>query len=280
MKSIFMTVLLANVMSASISYAVDMQLNYDFRNIYNLQDKKNEAIKIVENNLSKSYENNYVLGILYLSEDPLKAKEEFLKVIKAKPDHVMAYLNLGYLSLGSNIEESINYFNKALKYNRAMAETYNALAVAYMSQNNLLEAIKVLERGLEAGKEESLYFNQSLILSKYFFDTKEDEKVIRNMTEALKIKPREEYFLVLGNYYLRKKQNVAAQNIFKKAVDNYPGSIYCLIGLATTYKNANEYERAVSIAKKALLISPDNNLVLDEIKEYEEAYKAFTDKGK
>jgi len=257
-----------------------MELNYDFRNIYNLQDKKKEAIKIIENHLSKSYEKYYVLGVLYLPEDPIRAKEEFQKVIKAKPDHVMSYLNLGYLSLSSNTEESIDYFNKALKYDQAMAETYNALAIAYMSQNNLPEAVRILEKGLQlAGKEESLYFNQSLILSKYFIDTKEDEKIIRNMTEAIGIKPREEYFMILGNYYLRKKQNAAAQNVFSKAVENYPKSIYCILGLATTYKNANEYDRAISIARKALEISPDNKLVLDEIKEYEEAYKAYTDKA-
>src|SRR6266480_1449367 len=198
-KTIILTMtLLLSVLSANISHAVNMELNYDFRNIYNLQDKKKEAIKIIENHLSKSYEKYYVLGVLYLPEDPIRAKEEFQKVIKAKPDHVMSYLNLGYLSLSSNTEESIDYFNKALKYDQAMAETYNALAIAYMSQNNLPEAVRILEKGLQlAGKEESLYFNQSLILSKYFIDTKEDEKIIRNMTEAIGIKQREEYFMIL-----------------------------------------------------------------------------------
>lgn len=270
------TILLLNTVTANITHAVTMDLNYDFINIYNLQDKKKEAIKIIESNISKSYEKYYVLGILYLPEDPVKAKEEFLKVIKAKPDHIKSYLNLGYLSLNSNIQESIDYFNNALKYDQTIAEMYNALAIAYMSQNNMLEAINTLEKGLQSvGKEESLYFNQSLILSKYFVDTKEDEKIIRNMTAAISIKTREEYFIILGNYYLRKNQNSAAQKVFIKAVDNYPRSIYCILGLSTTYKNTNEYDRAISIARKALEISPDNKLVLDEIKEIEETSKAL-----
>lgn len=280
---IVLFILILNILKVNISHAVDMELNFDFNNIYNLQDKKNEAIRAVENNFGKSnetYHKHYVLGMLYLPENPAKAREEFLKVIKLKPDHIMSYLNLGYLSLNSNIEESVDYFKKALKYDQTMAEAYNALAIAYLSQNNMLESINILEKGLQTvGKEESLNFNQSIILSKYFVDTKEGEKIVRNMTNAISMNPKEEYFMVLGNYYLRKKENSAALNLFNKAVDIYPRSIYCLLGLATSYKNMNEFERAISIAKKALEISPDNKLILNEIKEYEEAYKAFTDKS-
>lgn len=279
---IVLLIFILNILNTSISHAVDMELNYDFKNIYNLQDKKNEAIRSVENNNCKSneaYHKHFVLGILYLPENPNKAKEEFKEVLRLKPDNTMSYLNLGYLTLNSNIEESINYFKSALKYDQAIAETYNALAVAYMSQNNMLESINILEKGLEViGKEESLYFNQSLILSKYFANTKEGDKIVRNMSNAINMNPREEYFMVLGNYYLRKKEHSAALKIFSKAVEKYPKSIYCILGLATSYKDINEYDRAISIAKKALEISPDNKLILDEIKEYEEAYKAFTDK--
>ena len=289
MKNMFLKLLLVTCLLLFVPEveAVTISLDYEFRNIFNLEISKEESIRILEEEIIKNSQNHnlhFVLGFLYayLQNDFQKAEKEFVKAIKVKPDYYLSYMNSGYVILGidnSRIGEAIAYFKKALKYAPDKSVIYNALAASYMVQNKPDEAKNILEEGIKIiDNDESLYFNQALILMKHYQGTKEQEKVIRNMKRVIKLSPKEEYFFILGIFYLQKQNNEESREAFKQTIGMNPKNIYAILGLATTYKNTNQYEKAIEIAKQALAIDPENKDIHAEIKEYEEAYKKWKEK--
>lgn len=268
--------------------SVTIKLKYDLQNVFNLKDSKITSIKYVENIINndiEKYKLHFVLGILYsyFQIDINKAKDEFKEVVKVKDDHYLSYLNLGYLSLNINneAEKAISYFKKALSYEPDKPEIYNALAAAYLLQNNSQEAYKVLEKGINhLHQDESLYFNQSVILSEGYTGKEERKNIIRNMNAAIKLNPREEYYSILGYYYLDNRDNLEARHALEEALKFNQKNIITILAIATTYKNTDQYEKAIEVAKQALAIEPDNKDVKDEIKEYEDAYRKWKDNKK
>lgn len=263
--------------------AVTIQFDYPFRNIYDQSDSKEAAIRTLENEIEKNPENynlHFVLGSLYMKIDFKKAKKEFEKVIELKPNHYLSYISLGYLTeADDNSEKAITYFKKALNSATNESVIYNALATVYMRQNKIDEAKEILEEGIKnINSDESLYFNQTLVLLKFYHGQKEQEKIIRNMKKAIELSPKEEYYFILGVFYLQKQNYKEARASFEHAMELNSKNIYAILGLATTYKNTNQYEKAIEITKQALAIEPNNKDILEEIKEYEEAYKKWKEK--
>ena len=265
--------------------AVTVKFEYPFRNVYNLSDSMEASLRILEAELTrdtKNYNLHFVLGSLYIPVDFKKAKKEFESVIKLKPDHYLSYISLGYLTeANNNLDEAITYFKKALSYSPNEPVIYNALATVYMRQNKMDEAKDILEEGIKnINSDESLYFNQTLLLLKFYSGQKEQEKIVRNMGKAIKISPKEEYYFILGVYYLSNKRYEEARTPFENTIKTNPKNIYAILGLATTYKETHQYDKAIELANQALTIDPNNKDVQDEIKEYEEAYKKWKEQNK
>ncbi len=263
--------------------AITVKFEYPFQNIYSLSDATTSAIKILESETIKNPQNynlHFVLGTLYMTIDFKKAKKEFSEVIRLKPDHYLSYISLGYLAeADNNKEEAISYFKKALRYTPNEPIVYNALATVYMRQNRMDEAKDILEEGIKnINSDESLYFNQTLVLLKFYQGQREQEKIIRNMRKAIELSSKEEYYFILGVFYLQRQNYEEGRTAFKHAMELNPKNIYTILGLATTYKETHQYEKAIEIAKQALAIEPNNKEIHEEIREYEEAYKKWREK--
>lgn len=264
--------------------AITVKFEYPFRNIYEQSDALKTAIGILEDETEKNpnnYNLHFVLGSLHLKRDFKKAKREFESVIRLKPDHYLSYILLGYLAEATdNNQEAITYFKKALNSAPNEPVIYNALATVYMRQNKTDEAKEILEEGIKViNSDESLYFNQTLVLLKFYHGQKEQEQIIRNMKKAIELSPKEEYYFILGIFYLQKQNYEEARASFMHAMELNPKNIYAILGLSTTYEKIHQYEKAIEVAKQALAIEPNNKDILDEIKEYEEAYKKWKEKN-
>jgi Tfp pilus assembly protein PilF len=282
-------VIVITIFSSINANAVSVTQNYEYRNVFNLEESKMAAIDYTSDFINTNYDKykwHFVRGILYsyLQIDISKAKKEFKEVVRIRPNHYLSYLNLGYLSLdtkNSQAEEAISYFRKALSYATDKPEIYNALAVSYISQKNNDGALTILEEGINnISNDESLYFNQAVILLELFQGHAKQNKIVRNMNAAIKLHPREEYYAILGYYYLSVNNNLEARNALNNALKFDPNNIITILGIATTYKNTNQFESAIGLAKQALKIEPNNKLILDELKEYEEAYKVWKETQK
>lgn len=264
--------------------AVTVNLDYPFRNIYAPSDLNEAAIKILETETKKFPENynlHFVLGVLYSQIDFRKAKKEFEKVISLKPEHYISHVVLGYLiEAGNTPEEAIAYLTKISKSAPRESMIYNALTTIYMRQNKMDEAKDILEKGIGIiNNDESLYFNQTLILLKFYQGQKEQEKIERNMKKAIELSPKEEYYFILGIFYLQKQKYEDAREAFKHAIELNPQNIYAILGLATTYEKIDQYEKAIEIAKQAIGIDPSKDKEIhEEIREYEDAYKKWKEK--
>ncbi len=212
----------------------------------------------------------YVLAVLYFQSDPKKAESVFKQVLEAKKDHAPSFYHLGLIKyVDGKIDEAIKYFQTAIKYDNKVSLYYNSLAWVYLEKENLQKALNVYEEGIKnVGNNDSLYFNKSLALSWYFKDR--TEGIIENMVKALEISPNdEEYLLLLGFTYLKIKNFKDARSTLTRLLRVNPNDIYAILGVATTYKETGEIEKAIEIAKTALEIEPDNKVVLEELKEYE-----------
>ena len=265
--------------------AVTVRLEYPFVNSFDKSDSIKTSISILKDEIKKSPENynlHFVLGeLLIMQKDFDKAKEEFLNVLKMKPDHYLSYITLGYITLEvqNKPQDAIDYFEKAVQYAPDKAVVYNTFAIAYILSNKFREAVDVLEKGIQRiENDESLYFNQTLILLEYFEGDEAGEKVIRNMEKAIRLSPKEEYYFILGNYYLSKKNNDKAKNAFEHTIKINSKNVYAILGVATTYKNAHAYEKAIDLANDALKIEPNNADIQKEIEEYKEEYKRWKEK--
>lgn len=260
--------------------AVVIKVKYDFKNYTDniFLETASTYIDFTIDKTPDSYQLHYVQGMLYLLQERTEQSEkELLRVIRLKPDHSLSYLYLGYLASNNNPKKAIYYFKNAIKYRPNDAIMYNVLAVYYAKQNKMSEALKVLEKGIsKVPNDDSLYYNQSLILMENHKGQGEKiKKVIRNMTRAIEISPEEEYYFILACAYLSKKKYTEARAEYNNILIKNPNNIYAYLGLATTYKETHQYNKAIEIAQKALKIEPDNQEVIDEIKEYEEEYSKW-----
>lgn len=275
------------LIASQVEAVVFNKKGYEFRNTGSSEISVNESVRIMQKALTTKpdeYEVHFVLGLIhYFKKDFVSAKGEFEKVIKLRPDYYLSYINLAYsiYEIDKTNEDTLLYLKKAVTYAPDKSVGYNALAYAYLVLQKPAEAADILEKGIEKIKNDaSLYFNQMLILSSYYKEEEiSKEKIIRNMGKAIGLSPKEEYYIALGFTYIRWKDYSKSKAVFEDALKKYPKSIYLIIGLSTTYKETNQFEKAIEIAKQALAIEPTNKDVQDEIKEYEEAYKKWKEKN-
>ena len=89
------------------------------------------------------------LGVCYAetTSDPMKGITLLREVVAADPEHEMAQLNLGLLSLKSTqYAKAIERFNKVLAINPARTDVYLYLGETYIQMSDTVNAVKVFEK--------------------------------------------------------------------------------------------------------------------------------------
>ena len=89
------------------------------------------------------------LGVCYAetTSDPMRGITLLREVVAADPEHEMAQLNLGLLSLKSTqYAKAIERFNKVLAINPARTDVYLYLGETYIQMSDTANAVKVFEK--------------------------------------------------------------------------------------------------------------------------------------
>jgi len=96
--------------------------------------------------------NEYLLAAKYD-----EALHSFDKVLRIKKTHIEAIVGKGktYLAMGNN-EAAEAVLQEAVHFKAPMAEPYHLLHTIYMTREDLLSALGILEQGYVLTKEESL----------------------------------------------------------------------------------------------------------------------------
>lgn len=143
----------------------------------------------------------------------------YQQALEKRPEDPQLYFMLGNAqSQQENYQSSISSYHKALELQYPNPfDLYKRLGESLQESNNISEAIKTYEQGIQKTSHPGLYslLSKALIQEKRFDAAEETlEKLIILQPDII------QHYLTLGNFYLHQKQDeVAAESAFRKALD-------------------------------------------------------------
>ena len=265
---------------AALAGEISVKVDYEYRGIYQFTDMVDTAMNYLASEVTAQPANARVrfgLATLYYRKGMVQeAKQQFESIVTLHPDDADGYFHLGMVFLHEgNFEQFREHMEKTISLNPSHKGAYNNLAKAYVITKDYDKARDVWETAIKRmSKEESFYFNQSILLMSHYKDKR--DIVLRNMTSAISLSSKEEYFFILGWAHLEQHQYDAARSAMQKAFDLNPKNVYALLAVATTYKELGNFEKAIETAERAKGIYPGNPADIDaEIQAYKDAYKKW-----
>ncbi len=168
-----------------------------------------------------------------------------------------------------NYQEGVRYLEKARSQNYQDENLYLYLADGYDGLKVFDKAEEILLKGIELYPDEKAAYLKKL--SYYYYKTKNFEKVIRTVDEALKFYPDNIKLLYLkGNSLLSLNKFDDAVNVFKTILYADPDNKKALskVGVALFKKTENAYNNEVKRYKK--LKNPDRIAYHDYRKKIEQ----------
>jgi len=161
----------------------------------------------------------------HLKNNLQEAQNLYIKILKIKPDHLIAINNLGAIFLAlSDYHKAKIYFEKVIKIYPNYKDAHNNLGVAFkaLDQNNY--AVNCYKKAIEIDPNYKDAHNN------------------------------------LGQIYYKLKDYKNAQNFFKKAIEIDPNYKDAHNNLGTLLLELGEYQKAISCYKKTIEIDPSYTL--------------------
>ena len=230
---------------------------YDaFKKVIELDVKKNYTKKLLNQytNLALDFTNQAVKK--YNDSDFAGALEDFKLVLKIEGSDIMKEKNIIDTAVIFNagmaaqkagkLEEAVNFYKEALKYNYGEAKTYAFLANCLKELKQEEESLKFLHKGYE------LY-------------------------------PDNTYMLVeLINYYLLGGEPEKAEKYLDAAISQDPGNASFYRAKGTLYEKTQKLEEAIKMYEKALELDPKDfnsqyNLGLIHLNKVSQVHKKVND---
>ena len=221
---------------------------------------------------------HYLLGIHYLSEKTDEAIAHFKTIARNNPRYADSHFLLGMIAFSDHdLSSFANHMQSVMLANPFYVQAYNSLAMVYAKTNKLDQAIQVMEDANgHMPKEESFYFNQALM----YLAKGQYQEVVRDIKSVTALGTDRESLFMLGWSYFKLKDYEATRLTMRKILDDDPKNINALLLIATTHKEAKDFDKALAVAEQARTIDPANKTVEQEIKEYQEEYRAWKERNK
>jgi len=159
------------------------------------------------------------------------------------------------LSRRGLIKEAADNCLKSWKYYKYNTDNNYELGNCYMRLNKVKKAIWAYKQALKANHGyDEIYFN----LAVSYENAGDFENAEKNFLMAVKINPVSyEYFLALGNFYIRSKKNFElAEKYYRKSLTLKPDSKDVLNNLGYLYLLKGDVERSYESYKKSLEVDP------------------------
>jgi len=196
----------------SLVLAVLMALAWKQAQIYRNQETLWQDTLSKNPNSWLAYSN---LGNFYARQGRLdEAIQQFLALLKVKPDHVDAHYNLGtaYLSQ-ERLDDAVQEFSAALKLQPDYIDAHNNLGTVYLKQGRLEEAAQEF---LTISKLQPDYINAHYNLGSVYFKQGRIDEAAAEFLTVIRLKP--DYIDAryhLGNIYKHKGLKNAARRQFE-----------------------------------------------------------------
>lgn len=159
-----------------------------------------------------------------------------------------------------NYKKAIEHCTKAIELLPTFAGAYANRGGAYEMLGDKENALHDFDKSIELGKAShhpklaNLYFNRGTL----FCDTKQWDKALADLTEAIRLDPNmSDGYVNLNLVYKHFQQYDKAYDACDKAVKADPKNVFAYSGRATSEFDLARFEDAIKDANRALELKPD-----------------------
>jgi adenylate cyclase len=205
-------------------------------------------------------------------EDNVHARQLIKESIQLDPQQPESYLIMALTYLddiwyGSesplfSFAQASNNLKKAMALDNNNSDAYTVLCYLLAMKRDHEEAIAAAKHAITLNPSAAdAYFGLGIA---FFFSSKPEE-ALDYLKKAVRLNPMPpgDYYLILGHCYRELERFAEALEVYKKAVEIAPSSIYAHLGSAVTYINLGREHEAREAASKVLSIDPDFSLNAD-----------------
>lgn len=235
------------------------------RSVYQKNQKK-------DNKLSR----DYVKGLNFLlSEQPDKAVDHFISLLKVDDDTIDTHLALGNLFRQRGEVDRAIRIHQNLIARPTLTREQRDLALLQLGndfyQSGLFDrSEKIFIQLKESPEYKQLALEQLLLIYQQLKDWNEAVLVAERLNKLLKGKANRRtlsyLYCSLAEQYNEPSEEKSKIKLYQKALSTYPNCIRASIDLADYYESQNQFEKALSIIEKVPEADIDfTSVVLDQI---------------
>jgi tetratricopeptide (TPR) repeat protein len=174
-------------------------------------------------------------------------------------------------------EKAIKLYNDALKIHPNNTLLYSGIAFSYLKKNDFDLAIDYCNKAINADKNNEKPYRY---LGNIYFEKKDYNRAIEYFTRSINILPdRSGTYNNRAVSYLALGRNDDAISDFQKAVELNSKDDKSCSALAALFFTKQDYGKAISFAKRALEINPNNNSAKEVLNTAEKNRITVNDNG-
>ncbi len=265
----------------AIEHEADNMQNYIQKaSIYKTVKKYENVVEIC--NLIEEKDPDYFWTYIYRQE----AYEMLGEGQGVIDDFYKAYYIYKYYP--SMYEKAVKVFLEADQWEYASSILERAKEASVMNTRLRLDELSVKRRKAENVKDWEALYKECVALRKEleknedttpeelaeaFYETarslrglNKQNEALKEIEEAIRIKPDNQYIWIKANILLTKKDYVGALHLYKICEKEFPDNDLVLGNIASCYQNMpNETEKAITYFKKVLEVNPDNHVANGEL---------------
>ncbi len=234
------------------------------------------TITFMKNAAEKDPQNEelqFALATLYWQYDFPQALEQLRKVLRINPEHTNSHFLLGttYRSNGDYLLAEQHY-RRAIKSDPKFVSAYHHLALTFAMEQKEKAIEFMSEVQVLFPSEKSVFFNQGL---NYCYLRKPDYAACKdNLLKAKSLDPHHfDTNYALGLVTLKNHDYAEGRKYLQKALQIQPQHPVAVFLLAWSHYKEGDMEKALPLAKQALVFSPNNARFVSFLKKIEEAQK-------
>ena len=197
------------------------------------------------------------------------AKTIYEKILKAKPDHLLALGNLGIIfSQLKKFEKAKELFKKNIKINPEYAEGHNNLGNVLFELSEYDKSLESYEEAVKIDPNFSDAFNN---IGNVYQKKENINKAIENYELAISLNSRfnkDKPYYNLGNIFRELGNFKKSIDFYKKAIDINQNSVEAYINLSISLNENGNLKEAIDFCEKAIEKDPKNVAALNNLGKY------------
>lgn len=213
-----------------------------------------EAIELDPKN-AQAFNN---LGIIRFESRAFdEAVKSYQQAIKLNPKFPEAYNNLGNaLRKTGDIDGAIEAYQNALALREVYPEAYNNLGTLLREQGKKDQAEHALRKAVQQNPN---YVEAQNNLAALYFSDQKDVEALRQLSEVLKIAPKDKRALVLTARCQHRRANfAAAEQAARLALAEDENHVEALTVLGQVMHELDNFDEALKLLEKAVELNPRN----------------------